>query len=102
MRQPRRPEREQRRDAAGVGHRRGGDGVVARARQRVNVRRPGDAAPIPLEPGLLPARFPPDWGSLDYRFWDFQLPRDPRWRDHGFPAWKLGSALQFLLGEALA
>jgi len=65
-------------------------------------RRPGDATAIPLEPGLVPARFPPDWGRLDYRFWDFQLPRDPRWRDHGFPAWKLGSALQFLLGEALA
>ncbi|SDE21064.1 YcjX family protein [Rhodospira trueperi] len=64
-------------------------------------RRPGDIEDTPLEPGAIPLDFPPDWGALNYRYWDFQPLPDPGWRHGGFPTLRMPEIMNFLIGEDL-
>jgi hypothetical protein len=67
-------------------------------REILKGRLPGEAEATAFDPGSVPADFPPDWDSFDFRFWDVQPVPDPAWRHRGFPNIKLPEILDFLIG----
>jgi len=51
------------------------------------------------DPGGLPLDAPPDWDTLDFKFFQFHPAPMPQALDEGFPSINIGKALNFLIGD---
>lgn len=61
----------------------------------------GESEPKQYDPGGVPLDFPPTWDEMDFVFYDFQ-PMNGVMTDamyEGFPAYNLGKAIDFLIGD---
>lgn len=61
----------------------------------------GENEPKQYDPGGVPLDFPPAWDEIDFIFYDFQPMKDlmADAMYEGFPAFNLGKAIDFLIGD---